>query len=334
MRFSVLWTAQGAFITRWSDSRNINKHFSIFWALLQLSQIVGGLYVYLSLADVTYIDRRLRLQLFGGMLGCGAVGTLLFLGLRPPPATSQPEDPPVLSVPNTEDCNDVRVSHPKMVFDSTLKTFCRSFKLLPSPVMLCILVTAGFTGVNITFWSSLFSSCIGHTLAFGSRAKSSMGLVVIFVGVGEILGSAITNLRRWIPSTGLATIFGYTGAVLGAFFCLLMLPPDSPIRETERPTYIQPSVELGMFVAVLFGMVDAVWNTQMSVLIGDVYRSRPDDIPVAFALYRCIQSVLAAITFSYCNHLLLQWQVLIYILWATLGVGCYFYASWLQFTTQ
>ncbi|CAI2738404.1 unnamed protein product [Dicrocoelium dendriticum] len=109
-----------------------------------------------------------------------------------------------------------------------------------------------------------------------------------------------------------------------------MLPADSPMEDTYDSTYVTPSIGAAIVAAALFGMVDAVWNTQLGVLIGNTYRERKEDIPVAFALYRCVQSVLTAISFSYANKLLLHWQVMIYALWATFGVACFFHADTIQ----
>lgn len=35
---------------------------------------------------------------------------------------------------------------------------------------------------------------------------------------------------------------------------------------------------------------------------------------------------MAAVTFSYCNALELQWHVLLFVIWATAGLACFFYA--------
>ncbi|VDP92770.1 unnamed protein product [Echinostoma caproni] len=106
--------------------------------------------------------------------------------------------------------------------------------------MLAVLVACGFTGLCATFQSSLIATCIGHTMVFGSSAKAYIGLVGVFVGIGQILGSLLVQLRRWIPSTGLLTIFGYPCALLSSFLCLIMLPADSPMRDTSAPTYFTP----------------------------------------------------------------------------------------------
>ncbi|CAH8582400.1 unnamed protein product [Dicrocoelium dendriticum] len=185
---AVLWTAQGALLTECSDETNVNQYFSIFWGLFQSSQVIGGLYTYFTLSNISSIDRILRHQLFGGTLACASVGCLLFLGLRSPNVTT--------TTIEDEDCVSrgenlrliTRHSNTLGYFNTATKTFLRSFALLRSRTMFCILVASGFTGVSTTFWSSLFASCVGHTLAFGTEAKSFIGLVVVFVGIGEIIG--------------------------------------------------------------------------------------------------------------------------------------------------
>lgn len=54
---------------------------------LKFSQIVGGLYAYLSLSNIDEISRTLRIRLYGGLLGCAIFGILLLFTLRKPHKT-------------------------------------------------------------------------------------------------------------------------------------------------------------------------------------------------------------------------------------------------------
>ncbi|TPP64430.1 Et translation product [Fasciola gigantica] len=120
-------------------------------------------------------------------------------------------------------------------------TFGRSFVLLRSKIMLAMLVPSGFTGLCATFQSSLFATCIGHTKAFDPNAKAYIGLVGVFIGLGEVCGSLLMQLRRWIPSTGLLAIIGYPSALISAFLCFALLPADSPMRDSDQKTYFAPN---------------------------------------------------------------------------------------------
>lgn len=43
-------------------------------------------------------------------------------------------------------------------------------------------------GFELSFYSGVYSSCIGFTKEFGDSAKTLVGMSGIFIGVGEVLG--------------------------------------------------------------------------------------------------------------------------------------------------
>ena len=47
------------------------------------------------------------------------------------------------------------------------------------------------SGLELTFWSGVYTTAVGNTKAFGDEAKRLIGLVGIFTGVGEIVGGAV-----------------------------------------------------------------------------------------------------------------------------------------------
>ena len=51
----------------------------------------------------------------------------------------------------------------------------------------------GYNGLEITFWSGVFPTCIGQTKQLANRF-GVVGLSGIIVGVGEISGAAISTL--------------------------------------------------------------------------------------------------------------------------------------------
>ena len=50
-----------------------------------------------------------------------------------------------------------------------------------------------FTGVELTFFSGVYGTSVGQSAHYGSEAKSLIGLVGIFIGVGEILGKCVPS---------------------------------------------------------------------------------------------------------------------------------------------
>ncbi|VDL61161.1 unnamed protein product, partial [Hymenolepis diminuta] len=75
-------------------------------------------------------------------------------------------------------------------------------------------------------------------------------------------------------------------------------------------------------VAILSGLNDSLWSTQISALIGKAYPtySDPNITAAAFALFKCIQSILSAVAFFYSTVLNLHWQVLIFQIFAILEI--------------
>ena len=58
--------------------------------------------------------------------------------------------------------------------------------------MLGILLATSFTGVNQTFYSGVFGTCLSRMKVFGVSAKSYIGLAGIFIGLGGILGMRLS----------------------------------------------------------------------------------------------------------------------------------------------
>lgn len=72
---------------------------------------------------------------------------------------------------------------------------------------------------------------------------------------------------------------------------------------------------LAIFGSFLLGFGDACYNTQIYALIGSVYK---DNSAPAFAIFKFVQSGLAAAAFFYSKYLELQYQLLL------LGIFCIF----------
>lgn len=52
-----------------------------------------------------------------------------------------------------------------------------------------------FQGLELTFFSGVYGTCIGAIKKFGAEEKSLIGLSGIFIGIGEILGEFKLSLK-------------------------------------------------------------------------------------------------------------------------------------------
>jgi len=71
--------------------------------------------------------------------------------------------------------------------------------------MILLSITFFYTGLELTFFSSVYSTSVGATKGFGSDSDKFVGLTGILIGVGEIFGKVpfdkmyhVDTLRRFM----------------------------------------------------------------------------------------------------------------------------------------
>uniref|UniRef100_A0A3Q2Q1M0 Major facilitator superfamily domain containing 11 n=1 Tax=Fundulus heteroclitus TaxID=8078 RepID=A0A3Q2Q1M0_FUNHE len=196
--------------------------------------------------------------------------------------------------------------------------------------MLLLSVSIGYTGLELTFYSGVYGTCIGAMTRFGSDAKSLIGISGICIGVGEILGGGVFGLlnknnrfgRNPVVLLGLITHF------VAFFLIFLNIASDAPLAPeggTDLKAFITPSVGVALLCSFLLGLGDSCFNTQLLSIIGFTFR---DDSAPAFAVFKFIQSIMAAVAFFYSNYLLLHWQLLILVIAGFMGSVSFFAADW------
>uniref|UniRef100_A0A671PVK5 UNC93-like protein MFSD11 n=1 Tax=Sinocyclocheilus anshuiensis TaxID=1608454 RepID=A0A671PVK5_9TELE len=97
--------------------------------------------------------------------------------------------------------------------------------------------------------------------------------------------------------------------------------PVAPEEGTQMQAFIQPSVTVALICSFLLGLGDSCFNTQLISIVGFLFR---DDSASAFAVFKFVQSITAAVAFFYSNYLLLHWQLLIMVLVGFLGTITFF----------
>lgn len=315
---AVIWTAQGNFLTLNSDDNTMGRNSGIFWALFQCSLLIGNIYVYFAFAGTESISDSIRTQLFIVLSSVAVAGVLLFLFLRKPP---QIDTSGILNFSSAD-------SPERKSKKGPLEAFMSSLRLMKTRDMLLLSVTFAYTGFELTFFSGVYPTAVGHNEHFGAGAKSLLGLCGIFIGVGEILGGALFGIfgRHTIKyGRDPIVMLGMVVHMVCFYLIFLNLQSDSPMKETSLPTYIPSNYYLAIACAFLLGFGDASFNTQIYSLLGYLYQ---DDSAPAFAIFKFVQSATAAAGFFYSQHLLLQWQLAILVGLGFLGAWTFCVVEW------
>lgn len=323
---AVLWTAQGNCLTINSDELTIGRNSGIFWALLQSSLFFGNLYIYFAWQGKTHISESDRRTVFIALTVISLVGTVLFFLIRKP----EPEN--VLGEDESADDQDMEVPDRSAQnnLGKAVDAFKKSLKLCVTKEMLLLSVTTAYTGLELTFFSGVYGTCIGAVNKFGTEEKSLIGLSGIFVGIGEILGGSLFGLLSKNNRFGRnpVVLLGILVHFVAFYLIFLNLPGDAPLAPmegTDSGAYITPSKEVAIFCSFLLGLGDSCFNTQLLSILGFLYS---EDSAPAFAIFKFVQSICAALAFFYSNYLLLHWQLLIMVVFGFLGTISFFTVEW------
>ncbi|NWX79567.1 MFS11 protein, partial [Alca torda] len=321
---AVLWTAQGNCLTVNSDQNTIGRNSGVFWALLQSSLFFGNLYIYFAWQGKTHISESDRRTVFIALTVISLVGTVLFFLIRKREDTKAPGE----EDSTNEILGDSSSAENKMT--RAVAAFKKSIKLSFTKEIILLSVTTAYTGLELTFFSGVYGTCIGAVNRFGSEEKSLIGLSGIFIGVGEILGGGLFGLLSKNNRFGRnpVVMLGMVVHFIAFYLIFFNMPNDAPIapmRGTDDVAYMIPSKEVAIFCSFLLGLGDSCFNTQLLSILGFLYS---EDSAPAFAIFKFVQSICAAVAYFYSNYFLLQWQLLIMVVVGFFGTITFFTVEW------
>ncbi|NWV85553.1 MFS11 protein, partial [Dasyornis broadbenti] len=321
---AVLWTAQGNCLTVNSDENTIGRNSGVFWALLQFSLFFGNLYIYFAWQGKTHISESDRRTVFIALTVISLVGTVLFFLIRKQEDTKAPGD----DDSTNEILGESSSAGNKMM--RAVAAFKKSITLSFTKEMMLLSVTTAYTGLVLTFFSGVYGTCIGAVNRFGSEEKSLIGLSGIFTGVGEILGGGVFGLLSKKSRSGRnpVVMLGILVHFIAFYLIFFNMPNDAPIAPmegTDQVAYMIPSKEVAMLCSFLLGLGDSCFNTQLLSILGFLYS---EDSAPAFAIFKFVQSICAAVAYFYSNYFLLQWQLLIMVVVGFFGTITFFTVEW------
>lgn len=318
---AIIWTAQGSFLSRCSDDATISRNSGIFWAMLQMSMFFGNLFVYFQFQGKTHIDEATRTLVFSVLIGVGFLGVLFLFALRPL------QDTQVVNGNDNEADDELESTSSGVViaFKNSVDLFCTKEMLLLS-------LTFFYTGLELSFFSGVYSPSIGFTQAIGESAKQLVGLSGIFIGVGEVFGGVTFGLLGARTANKIGrdpiVILGFIVHILAFFLIFLNIPNNANLGDTTDIAYLNPPLpSVALLCSFLLGFGDSCYNTQIYSMLGGVFKKKSTE---AFSIFKFTQSVAAALSFVYSTHLGLRAQMAILVATGTVGTIAFYLVEWAE----
>ncbi|XP_008284499.1 UNC93-like protein MFSD11 [Stegastes partitus] len=327
---AMLWTAQGHFLVENSEASTINRNTGMFWALLQCSMLFGNLYIYFAWNGQTEISDGSRRTLFLALLVASILGTLSFLVLR-----KIPHEEELLSEEEGQSLLPTRTMYKhraNTAMQDAKSEFKTILQLIKTKTILLLSPCMAYSGLELSFYSGVYGTCIGATAQFGEAAKGLIGISGIVVGIGEIVGGGFFGFlcknNRFRRTS--VVFLGMVVHFVAFYLIFLNIPDDAPVvfeTNTLMSPYLTPSISIALLCSFLLGLGDSCFNTQLYSILGHVYAEQSTP---AFAIFKFIQSIFAAVAFFYSGYLLLMWQLLLMVILGFAGTLCFFVVERMQ----
>ncbi|CAF1177430.1 unnamed protein product [Adineta steineri] len=313
---AILWTAQGVYLTKNSDDMTVSRNSGIFWALFQVSLLSGNIYVFVAL-KTQIIDRATRIPLFAVFSIVSGAGLVLFIFIIWRSYVEKRRDNiPPIEEPKKSTAADI------------VQTLKVAVRLLKTRNMLLLLIPFSYTGLSNTLFTGVFATCIGHYVKYGDTRKRLIGLHGLLVGCGEILGGGLFGFITKPKTASQKALMILVGCILHMIYfysVFVNFPFDSAQKEsTEKPffdfsaTTSQVITFIGSFIV---GLGDSSMNTQLMNILASRYKQTTAS---AFAIFKLVQSLMAAVAFFYAGALQIQWQILIVVIFLFFSTLAFF----------
>lgn len=264
----------------------------------------GNLFVYYQFQGKDHIDEDTRRIVFTALIAVAVLG-VIFLG------TLQRVNHPFLDNGSPDSELDYTAESASIVgaFKSAIKLFLTKDMLLLNitflytgaaeyyifTIFLSMLMSFPilfFLGFELSFFSGVYSSSIGFTLAIGESAKRLVGLSGICIGVGEVFGGILFGLlgsKTVKYGRDPIVITGFVIHLLGFLLIFMNLPDEAPFQDTKALGFFNPPLaSVALLCSFLLGFGDACFNTQIYSMLGGVFA---DNSAAAFALFKFTQVI-------------------------------------------
>ncbi|KTF71258.1 hypothetical protein cypCar_00045616 [Cyprinus carpio] len=311
-------------------------HFCVFFSGYIAAFIIPSTWSFYFTSVVIGIgaankDRKI---MFTALLVISALGTLSFLALR---KVCQQEE--ILSEEEGQYLLSARLKYKQRATSAVTETktqFKTILEIFKTKTILLLSFCMAYSGLELSFYSGVYGTCIGATTHFGDVAKGLIGISGIVVGIGEIVGGGLFGLvlknNRFRRTS--VVFLGMVVHFVAFYLIFLSIPDDAPVvfqTSSQHKPYLVPSLSIALLCSFLLGLGDSCFNTQLYSILG---RAFAEQSAPAFAIFKFIQSLsqsmFAAVAFFYSGYILLTWQLLVMVIMGFTGTLCFFMVERMQ----
>ncbi|UMM39205.1 hypothetical protein L5515_016366 [Caenorhabditis briggsae] len=304
---SIIWTGQGSYLSQNCTKETTSRNSSMLWAMSESSLLGGGVFLFIVFSVQGASDQIPTSTiniLYSVFTVLSVISTFIFAFLRAP------------FYPETVD----RKNYGKLVGST--------FKLMFTKKMILLAFVFAYTGIEQSFWTGIYPTCISFTKQLGSNTNALLALNAICTGFGQIAAGVLSGLLgdkvRKIGRDTLILI-GTTVHLIVFALCFINFPQDSSLKKTdEMGGLIQPNLAIALIAGGLLGFGDAIWNTQIYSFLCDTF---PKQSAQAFSLFKLYQSALSCAAFFYAPVLQLYWHLVILVVTSLFAACCFFYVE-------
>uniref|UniRef100_A0A1I7WG83 UNC93-like protein MFSD11 n=1 Tax=Heterorhabditis bacteriophora TaxID=37862 RepID=A0A1I7WG83_HETBA len=167
--------------------------------------------------------------------------------------------------------------------------FKRTFSLLMTKEMIALSIPFMYSGIETTFYTGVYSACLSAFSALNKESEVVIAYAIFSLGIGQTIGGFSFGVCASFNklSRSHVIVFGTVLHLAAFFLCFLNIPMEAPLHKTSTVAYIEPSMLIALVTALLLGLADSCWNTQIYTLIGILYKNEASS---AFALFKFFQT--------------------------------------------
>ena len=297
MSGALLWTGQGAYLLANTTAANNGQLAGVFWAMMMMSNVLGNTSASALMRATKGSDDKAKnvctdppsagggakafspgwngtdSELFILLAGVSAVGVVVLSCL---PGDRQPVVP-LASIPSqsSADGADVTSSEPAPEPISARARLRATLRMLTKPSMAMLSPLFFYTGIGVTFYAGQFTRQI--------CAQADIGFIMTMLGVAETVGSMVFGrLADAVGSTVVLTISA-----------VLQVGALAVVWEANTA-----QGGLLYLAAVLLGLADCGFQTQMYKVLGDLWEDKRES-EEAYAAFKFLQTVACTCGFLY-----------------------------------